>query len=284
MSPSRRSTLRFAAEGGFSVVELALSLSLAAVAFAATSSFFLAGRTAMRDEETFLETTHAARASLDLLLRDLRLGGACLPVTGSFIALDGVDDGATDEIVTRTGLTRADLSCIRTATVGLAEAESSSVQVENVDGFAPRTRAYIRHPNGSGEYVNVALVDAKTNTIVIDGAFGSDYPETSGLYAIEERRFAIDTGVDPPQLVMQENAGPVYPFAAGVEELNVQYQLRRNCPQCDVVDLPASDAEWALVDQILLTVTARSTRPSQSGERYARSHTVRVKPRNLLPR
>jgi hypothetical protein len=284
MSQSRRSTLQFAGEEGFSVVELALSLTLAAMAFAATSSFLLAGRNAMRDEDIFLETTHAARASVDLLLRDLRLGGACLPVTGRFVALDGVDNGTTDEIITRTGLTRGDLSCIRTATLGLTEADSSNVEVENVDGFASGTRVHIRHPNGSGEYFHLASVDPATNTLTIDGAFGVDYPATSGVYAIEERRFAVDTGVDPPQLVMQENDGPVYPFAAGIEELNVQYQLRSNCPECDVVDLPANDAEWALVDQILLTVTARSTRTSQAGEHYTRSHTVRVKPRNLLPR
>jgi hypothetical protein len=260
-----------------------LSLSLAAMALAATSSFFLAGRGAMRDEGTVMETAHAARSSLDLLLRDLRLGGACLPVTGTFVALSGVDNGATDEIITRTGLTRADLSCVRAASVGLTAANDSSVVLESVDGFAAGTRAYIRHPNGSGEYFHVVSVDPVTKTLGADPAFTIDYPATSGVYGIDERRYRVDDSADPPVLTMQINDGDVHPFAIGIEQIDIRYQLKRNCPSCDIVDLPADD-EWALVDQILLSVTARSARPSEAGQHYQRTYTVRVKPRNLLPR
>ncbi len=52
-----------------------------------------------------IETTQAARAAADMIVRDLRLGGACLPVTGDFISLDGTNSGQTDTITTRTGLT-----------------------------------------------------------------------------------------------------------------------------------------------------------------------------------
>jgi hypothetical protein len=64
----------------------------------------------------------------------------------------------------------------------------------------------------------------------------------------------------------------------------VRYQLQRNCPPCDVIDAPSSNAEWSIVDTVLLSVTARSERPDQSGTYYRRTVAVNVKPRNLLPR
>jgi hypothetical protein len=84
-------------------------------------------------------------------------------------------------------------------------------------------------------------------------------------------------------LRVQLNNEEPMPFALGIEKIDIQYQLKRNCPTCDIVDLPKDNSEWALVDQVLLTVTARSTRPSESGQIYRKTMTVRAKPRNLLP-
>lgn len=282
MSKSKPS-LRKSGASGFSIVELLLSTALATMALAATSSLFLAGRNTMRNEDVSLETSHAIRSTTDLFLRDLRLGGACLPVTGGFVSLEGIDNGATDEIISRTGLTRSDLSCVRSASVGVAPSGSSTIVLENVDGFAAGTRAYVRHPNGSGEFFTVDGVDAASKTLTSAAAFGAEYPVTSGVYGIDERRYTVDLAADPPVLRVQINNEEPMPYAIGIEKVDIQYQLKRNCPACDVVDLPKDNAEWALVDQVLLTVTARSSRPSESGQLYRKSMTVRVKPRNLLP-
>jgi hypothetical protein len=236
----------------------------------------------MRDEAVSLETSHAIRSTTDLLLRDLRLGGACLPVTGTFVTLEGVNNGTTDEIISRTGLTRTDLSCVRSATVGLTTSGSTDIVLENVDGWTAGTRAYIRHPNGAGEFFTVGSVDTSTKTITSQTALAVDYPVTSGLYGIDERRYAVDLAADPPVLQVQVNDAPPMPYAIGIEKIDIQYQLKRNCPACDIVELPTNRAEWALVDQILLSVTARSDRPSEGGQIYRKSMTVRVKPRNLL--
>lgn len=268
---------------GFSIVELLLSTALATMALAATSSLFLAGRHTLRNEDTSLETSHAIRSTTDLLLRDLRLGGACLPVTGGFVSLEGVDNGMTDEIISRTGLTRTDLSCVRSASVGTATSGATAIVLENVDGFAAGTRAYVRHPNGTGEFFTVASVDVPVAQLTSAQAFSRDYPATSGVYGIDERRYTVDLGVDPPVLQVQLNGEEPMPFAIGIEKIDIRYQLRRNCPSCDVIDLPTNDTEWALVDQVLLTVSARSSRPAESGQYYRRHMTVRVKPRNLLP-
>jgi hypothetical protein len=49
-----------------------------------------------------------------------------------------------------------------------------------------------------------------------------------------------------------------------------------------VVDLPAADGEWSLVDRVLISATARSERVTSEGEYVRRTVSVGVKPRNLI--
>ncbi len=279
---------RAAGSRGFSAIELLLALTLMGLAIAATSGMFVASRGHIVMKGRELETTQAARAALDMLVRDLRLGGACLPVTGEFISLSGVDGGVRDEITTRTGLTRADLSCIRTATTETASASGSLVTVEDSEGFAPGMLAYIRHPNGSGEFFEVSGVSSPTE--LTRSALSVDYPPTSGVYAIDQRRFFINwftnmSGETLPELMLQINNQAPTSFAVGIEELDISYEIAVNCnPDCDVVDLPADNSEWQLVEQVLLSLTARSDLAGHEGAYFRRKFEVGVKPRNILPR
>ncbi len=292
MYPYRRYTPRFAADRpGFTYIELLISVALISLAMAATSGLFLASKGHMRNQAIQLETTQAARSVADMMVRDLRLGGACLPVTGDFISLEGDDNGHEDEIVTRTGLTRPDLSCIRAATPADTPMAGTTVPVETTEGFEVGMRAYIRHPNGTGEYFNITSVDSASNLLGRDTTFSIDYPQTSGVYGIDERHFYIDhfastaPGVgDLPELMIKVGNNAAQSFAVGIEKLDVQYQLNRDCPPCDVVDLPADNSEWQIVEQVLLSITARSDRPRPDGTYYRRTIQVGVKPRNLIPR
>lgn len=265
-----------------------MAVAVTTVAMTATTAFFHASARFMRNQERQIETTHTARAVLDTMVRDLRLGGACLPVTGSFVTLEGVNSGTEDEIVTRTGLTRPNLSCVRTATPGNTAATGSTITVEDVDGFGAGMRGYIRAPDGEGEYFNVTSVNTSTKTLGRDTNFSRDYPVSSGVYVIDERHFFIQHTDYPwgntPELMIQLGDKSPMSFALGLEKLQIKYLLRRNCPPCDVVDIPADDDEWRLVDEMQISVTARSLRPSLDGSYYRRSLDVAVKPRNLLPK
>ena len=273
---------------GFSLLEILIGISLMGLAIAATSGMFLASKAHMVMKGREVETTQAARAALDLLVRDLRLGGACLPVTGEFISLSGVESGDEDQIITRTGLTRPDLSCIRTAATTIIDPSSTMIEVESSEGFSAGMRAYLRHPNGGGEYITIASVPSST-TLTRSGSISGDYPPTTGVYGIDERRFYINWFTNPqgevlPELMMQIGEADPMSFAVGIEKLNIQYQLRANCtPECDVVDLPVDNAQWQLVEQVLLTLTARSGLPGREGAYFRRTVQVGVKPRNILP-
>ncbi|MEO8604367.1 MAG: hypothetical protein ABI629_17465 [bacterium] len=263
-------------------------MMLMLLAVAATSGMFLASNRQMKMQAREVETTQVARAAADMIVRDLRLGGACLPVTGDFISLDGVNSGNLDEITTRTGLTRPDLSCIRSAvpTGKQVTKAGTAVPVASSAGFVAGMRAYIRAPNGTGEFFVINTVASATQ-LTKSTTLSQVYPESSGVYGIDERRFYLATRSTPqgplPELMLQIGSQTPQSFAVGIENLAIQYQLRRNCPPCDTTNLPVDDTEWSIVERVLLSVTARSDLPDTAGNYYRRTVTVGVKPRNLLP-
>lgn len=256
------------------------------LAITATSGFFLASNNHMKLQARKLETNQAARAATDVIVRDLRLGGACLPVTGTFISMDGTENGNKDEIIVRTGLVRPDLSCVRTAVRRDTAQGQTLVRVENVDGFEVGQRVYLRRPNNQGEYAEIASIGGRS--FQTKAPLALDYPKASGVYIVDERHFFLQDSTTPggvlPELMVQIDDQEPLSFAAGIEKLDIEYQLRRNCPPCDVVDLPAGDDEWAIVEQVLVTVTARSELKVENDDYYRRTIQVGVKPRNLLPR
>lgn len=288
MSKWQPSTPKFVASPrGASLLELLVAVAITVTAVAVTTTFLSATRRTATSQELAVEATNNARAALDVLVRDIRLAGACLPITGDFIALDGNDNGSEDEIWIRSGLVRPDMACVRTATTVDLARSATAIPVENVNGFSAGMRAYIRGPAGFGEYFTISSVDASANRLRKSGSFDSDYPMGSGVYAIDERRYYINHWSAPwgitPELMLQIDGGTPQPFAVGIERLDFQYQLRRNCPPCDVVELPNSEDEWRLVEQVILTLRARSDKTRPEGGYHSRTVTVNVKPRNLLP-
>jgi hypothetical protein len=233
-----------------------------------------------------MEASQAARSVVDLIVQELRLSGACLPNTGSFIALDGTDGGEQDEIVTRTGLVQP-TSCVRSSLRQPMAAGSQTLYVEHADGFLPGMLVYLRNASGDGEYVGVSSVDSADETLTADIALAASYPRTSGVYGVSERRFYVSD--DPtafgsaPQLMIRVDGGVPTPFASGIEKLDVTYQLGRNCPPCETVDLPSGEEEWSIVEQVFVTVTARSETTDSEGEYYRSTISLGVKPRNLRP-
>jgi type II secretory pathway pseudopilin PulG len=288
MSASIRSTRKSLGNAGFTLLELLMATALTIIAMVAVMGLFHASARFMRSQELDMETAQAARSSIDAMVRDLRLGGACLPTIGPFIALSGTDGGTQDSITTRTGLTRPDMTCVTAAVQSPVAVGDTSIPVDSVNGFTVGVRGYICDNNcGTSELFTITGLNSDTNTLTRDTGSASAYATDSTVYLVDERVYYIDQTTTPwgsvPELVMQIDNQAPQSFAIGIETLDVTYQLNRNCPACDTVSLPASDDEWRLVQELFLTVTARSDRPNQSGQYYRRTLKVSVKPRNLLP-
>ncbi|MFN8624439.1 MAG: hypothetical protein U0587_00390 [Candidatus Binatia bacterium] len=265
-------------------MELLVGTMVMSLVLTTLTALFVASRNTIQQQILRVETLQALRATLDNLTRDLRLGGACLPTTGSLVALGGTNLANTDTIVSRAGLVDANLTCIVTTLHDPLPSTAGELTVEATTGFADGMRAYIRHPNGTGEFFTITHVDASASTLEKAGQSSQNYPVGSGVYAVDERTYAIDaSNPSAPVLVLTKDGGTPTPFASGIEALGVQYELARNCPPCDVVDLPANDSEWMLVNEILVAVTARSRVPDRDGRYFRRVGRIAVKPRNLLP-
>jgi prepilin-type N-terminal cleavage/methylation domain-containing protein len=273
------------AERGFSLVELLVATTIVSTVLAAAGGLFATSRKVMQDQILFAETQQGLRATLENMARDLRLGGACLPITGDFVVLDGTNSATSDTITTRTGLVRPNLSCISTTLSANMTTSSTTLTVGTTDGFTPGMRALIRHAgNGTGESFTIATV-TPPNTLTKTGTWTQAYPATSGVYAADERTYAIDASNSAlPVLTVAANGSAALPFAYGVENLTIKYQLNRNCPPCDIIDAPAAaDVQWQLVNQILITVTERSRTTASNGQYIRLTGRISAKPRNLLP-
>jgi prepilin-type N-terminal cleavage/methylation domain-containing protein len=277
-TPSSRRSV----ERGFSLLELLVVVSVTGVTLAAATTFFTNHLHAIRGHSFRIEAQQAMRASLDAITRDLRLAGACLPVDGQFVALAGVNAPGGDAITIRTGLVRANMSCIVSSLSVAAQAGDATLQVASANGFTADMLGYVRHPNGSGELAMIVNVGA--TSVTFDSGMSQDYPIGSGVYAVDERTYAIDAS-DPslPLLTLSVDRGTPEAFAAGIRDLQVQYVLNENCPPCTRVDLPGSTAQWRLVNAVELEATVETVGAVRPEDFATLVATASAKPRNLLP-
>jgi len=279
------------------LIELLVATTVMLAALAAAGPFFAAGSHRIQDQILSVETLQGLRAAEDSMVRDLRLGGACLPTTGDFIDLDATNT-TSDTIFTRTGLVQPNDQCIRNTLTAAANANDSLISLQSATGFAAGMRVYILNSNQiNGEVFTITGANTNTNTIQKGTAFtcpsvgtcpSPAYPANSSVYALDERLYAVDnSNPSLPELTIAVNGAAATPFAAGITNLQLQYELAQGCDStgenCTVVDVPATTAQFQLVNQIYITLTAQSLKPLSTGQYYTVSRTVTAKPRNLLP-
>ena len=294
---SRRPSSRpSSAERGFTLIELLVAASIGTLIMATVVNTLLSTTRYRREIETRLDTQQGLNAAVDALTRDIRLAGACMPTVGDFVALegsrrdvDGTPPTRHDTITARIGLVDAAGGCIRTTVRAAAKEGTTVLDVENAAGFARDMRIYVAAPNGVGEFVTIEAANAfgtepSTDSLQLRTALGRDYDAVSGVFAVQERAYQIVVNQLTGERTLQvavDGGGP-RPLALGIDELDLGYTLRQNCPDCTVVRLPANDAEWRLVNDVRVGLTARLRSPL-TGQFYAVDEDIRVKPRNLLP-
>jgi prepilin-type N-terminal cleavage/methylation domain-containing protein len=296
--PSTPSIPRLRAEAGFSLIEMLVATTVMLAVLAASGPFFAVGSKRIQDQILTIETLQGLRAAEDSMIRDLRLGGACLPTTGDFVTLDATNSTA-DTIFTRTGLVQPNETCIRNTLSADLNANASQLSLQSAAGFAVGMRAYIRTSSGTtGEVFTITGVNTSTNVLqktttltcpqVGTGCPTPAYPSGSGVFAVDERLYAVDSSNPAlPKLTIAANGAAATPFAFGITNLQLQYELAQNCDgtgeNCTVVDIPVNDTQFALVNQIYITLTAKSLKTLSTGQYYTVTRTVTAKPRNLLP-
>jgi hypothetical protein len=215
---------------------------------------------------------------MDSLARDVRLAGSCFPSNGQFVSLAGVDNGTEDTITIRLGDT-SNQSCIQTALDTDAAQGGNTLSLTSTQGFTVNSVGYVT--NGSaGDFFTVTGIAGPVLTT--DGTWSRAYPAaSSSVYAMQEHVYRVNTVIDSrgPVLSTQRNRAAEEVFADGITSLNVRYRKTDDT----IVDLPASDAEWRLVKEVLLSVGARSLTRLPGGSFHQETASFTVKPRNLQP-
>lgn len=291
--------LRVFGSPGTTLVEILVALVLAGVVGLAVGGAYVFVTRTWFGNQYRLEAQQNLRIAVERLSRQLRLAGACVPNPGNpdIRPLSGADGGDRDEL-----RIRINVRCAATTTRAAAPQGTSVLQVDRVDGFVSGMHAYLLHPGGQGQYVQVVnVVSGGSPQIQVDPSTSRDYPVGSAVYGAEEQLYSVQDRNGVPTLMLAVGPAlgrPAEPLALGVERFDVQYVLNRrwaadSCVagypvdgvELCVVDQPATDAEWALVRVVRVTLRVRSTRPVPAlgpWQFYRLEHTFDAKPRNLL--
>jgi hypothetical protein len=261
------------------VIELLVGTLLTSILLALlVRDFGFTSRTT-EEMEQLMETQQGVRAALSAVTQELRQAGACLPRTGDIIALNGGDDGEQDSLAVRIGKVTDNLVCIRTVLLATAEEGDSVLSVQDTTGFALGDWIYVRNASGSGDAFTVAGVSS--GLLTLDRAVEEELAVGTGVFAVEERRYAVNSSGTSPVLTVSVDGGDPHPLVNNVEVFNVRY-VTIPCPPCDEIDVPADSDEWALVREVVVSITVRSSRPNRAGEYVRLSDETNIKPRNLL--
>lgn len=274
-----------ARERGYSLLELLVAVGMIGIVSAASVSFLLTQRTFQRSTELRLETRQGLQGALDMLSRDARLAGVCLPKTGPFSAMTGTDIGALDTITLRIGNLLPNLDCVRASVTGFGVAAGATqIPVDMVAGFGAGDRVYIGSA-GAGEFGRIASVDG-TGALVLETGVTNPYLAGTRIDALTQRAYTVatdsaDFGTQRQSLMLSIDGATAQPVAVGITALNVRYELSVGCPgSCVVVDAPTA-AEWQQVRSVLLSVTSRAARAPGAGQPvHVETATIRLKPRN----
>jgi prepilin-type N-terminal cleavage/methylation domain-containing protein len=282
---------------GFSLIELLVTLVIFSLLGLSIVHFFGSQLKFRDDTDVRAETHQGLSAAFDSLSRDIRLAGACLPTTPFFVPMGGVNNGTRDSITLRTGVISATTVCVQATLTAATSIGATSLSVDDLAGFRVGGWAYIVGTT-PGEIFQVSALSGSggPGTVTSATALTQAYPATGGVYAFEERTYAIDTtNYGTPTLTLDidrqaATAGvPASPVAAGINALDIQYRLTTNCPPsgpgCTLSNLPANNATWLLVNQVVVSMTAQSLRPLATGPPgglFTESATVSIQPRNIV--
>lgn len=268
---------------GFSLIELLVTLFIASIMLTMMTGFFRATVDTRHEMGLQTEAQQGLRALFDMVSQELRQAGACLPKTGQFIILDGSDGGDNDTLTLRIGRTdEVTLRCIYASTSS-AVTSSSTLPLTEGDGdlFSGANLVYVTTNGATGDFYTVT---AQTSaSITLDQA--GDFPANTGVYAIDERTYQVETIDERPVLTVSIDGSDAYPMVDGVEKFNVQYHLESeaNPDELDsAIDLPDDDTEWLRVRKLTITADVEARKLNQDGTSTHEEGSIEVKPRNLL--
>jgi hypothetical protein len=274
-SPARRSLRR---DGGFTLTNLVFTMGLGGMMITVLSSHLAPPRQISADVEQAAEVEQGVRAAVTILTEEIDAAGACLPTDGPFVAMQAGDREGTDSLTVRVG--RRDpitSACVRSVLTSRAARGDRQIEIESNGALRVGDRVLIAGAEDARE-VHTITGTAGPSLIDIEPALEGDVPSSATVFALEERHYAIDRTGGRSVLTVQVNGAKSRSLVDGLTSLDLTYRLADGT----VVSALSGDAEWRLVREISLAVTAESRAPGSDGVLLQRADAATVVPRHLL--
>jgi hypothetical protein len=257
---------------GYSLIELLVTIFITTSMLTMMTRFTHTNLVVREEGSLKTEVQLGLRSLIAMITQELRQAGACLPLTGDTVALGGIDNGVQDSLTERIGKVDPNtLVCVQTAVSQATALGETNLSVDKTNGFRKGSLVYITPDGASGNYYFVG--DVSATTLLLVSGVTQDLPKGAGVYAIEQRIYAIDnTTFGHPVLTVAIDGGSPQPLVDWVEEFDVRYYLgpcnlnEYGALSCDsTVSLPADISEWYSVDAVGIKATVRSHKTDSNG-------------------
>ena len=283
---------------GHTLIELLVVIFITGVVLAMLTSLMQTSVTVKEQGSLETEAQQGLRGLLSVMTQELRQAGACLSTTGPMIALSGIDNSDQDTLTLRIGKVSSSTLQCAVAAANAAVSGATIITVDDASKFRAGDRVYIESA-GTGQYNAVASVDSGGNTLTLVNALSAALLASAGVYAIEERTYALATVSGRPVLMMAVDGGTQWPLVEGVETFDVIYYLgpcslntngTLNCVGGAVSAPAAGAAQWNQVKAVGVRAIVSGHKADKHGV-IPRATTdlagavngyVMVKPRNFL--
>ena len=272
---------------GYTLVELLVVLLIASFMMTTLTGFFQTAVAVRQNAGAQTEAQQGLRALASVITQELRQAGACLPRSGTFVALGGTNSGLTDTLTLRIGLTNPTTGACLRAQIGAGGAAvgTTTLLVDSTAGFGDAKRVLVASATtGAAEVYSITGITSTSITINPGLAFAK--PQNSRLYPLDERIYQIQTWSGRQVLTVQIDGGTAQPLVDGVKEFDVTYRGASCDPlgECAVIPQPTTDATWRTVREVSLAPKIASRKKDRQGQTVytTPADPIRIKPRNLL--
>jgi len=256
------------------ILEVLVASFIGIVVVASAFELYLTQHQNWLIQDEITDAQQAARASIRMLSRHIRLAGFGLPSIVD--ALEAVDSNPDTLLVVHQPAEHCEAPLQQDMT---SPSEDLQCNGYDLSCFTDGQWAFIYDPDAdSGEFFVVTGV--QTGTAVLEHAttvFSRNYPQGSQVCLVEAYRFFIDASDSLHPVMMVEQLGSAAePYAENIEDLQFRYVMLNG----DTLDVPN---QVSLVRQVLIDLTARTNREDlQFTEEYRRREfATKVQVRNL---
>ena len=271
-----RRTLSVKYLAGFTVVELLVSLILAAIVTSAAMALYITQHKQLLVQDEISDMQAGVRAATAELATKIRMAGYKVPITNLAIrAANNNPDSIA--IAYDTG----EIGDVRLSAAMASVSADLQCNGYSLAGISNNDWLYIYDPTAKvGEYFLVTNIQSSPPVLQHTGMnFSRVYPLGSQLYKIRRYKYYVDNTTDTnhPNLMVQVDTQAPQIFAENITNLNFTYKLSSGV----TVDVPILAD---MVREVIITVDARTDDADSqfSARQYrTRSLSTRVKVRNL---